>query len=187
AAGSRLAGPGVAGRAPGMSGPEHLKRLAAHAIGKSRKATADGVEVGWTAGDHILDLKFDLAKNIVNDTLHFAVRVDQQKIPGDLLRAYTQVELEGLAAANPSGIASRKQKQQAKETARERLEQEAQDGRFLKRKAYPVLWDALTNELLVGTTSANVLDRLHTLFQQTFGQPFELLGAGQRAFFLAEP
>lgn len=177
----------VAGKAPGMFEVEHLQKLAANAIGKSRKATADGVDVGWIAGDHILDVRFDLAKNVVNDTLHCAIRVDQMKIPGDLLRAYTQVELEGLAAANPSGIASRKQRQQAKETARERLEQEAQDGRFLKRKFYPVLWDALSNELLVGTTSASVLDRLHPLFEQTFGQPFELLGAGRRAFFLAEP
>src|SRR5260370_26311992 len=86
-----------AGPSPGLFKPDNLDKLAAHAIGKQRVAAADGVEVGWTAGDHILDTRFDLAKNIVNDTLHFAIRIDQQKIPGDLLRAYAQVELEGLA------------------------------------------------------------------------------------------
>jgi hypothetical protein len=176
----------VAGRSPRIFKPEHLDRLAAHAIGKQRVASADGVEVGWTAGDHILDTRFDLAKNIVNDTLHFAIRIDQQKIPGDLLRAYSQVELEGLAKNNPSRLPSQRQRREARDAARERLEKEAKDGRFLRRKAYPLLWDAQSNELLVGTTAATVLDRLHTLFQQTFGVGFEALTAGRQAFNLAE-
>jgi hypothetical protein len=176
----------VRGRSPRQFRPEHLEKLAAHAIGKQRQATADGVEAGWTAGDHILDTRFDLAKNIVDDTLHFALRVDQQKVPADLLRAYTQVELEGLAAANPSGLPSNRQRREARATARERLEEEARDGRFLRRKAYPLLWDARSNELLAGTTAVTAIDRLHTLFQQTFGQGFEALTAGRQAFELAE-
>jgi hypothetical protein len=176
----------VKGRSPGLFGPDHLERLAAAAIGRPHQTDAEGVQVGWTAGDHLLDTRFDLAKNIVNDTLQFALRVDQQKVPGDLLRAYTQVELEGLAAANPSGLPSNRQRRQARATARERLEAEAADGRFLRRKAYPVLWDGLSNELLVGTTSITALDRLHTLFQQTFGVAFEWLTAGRQAFALAE-
>jgi hypothetical protein len=176
----------VAGRAPRNFGPEHLEELGKHAIGKQRQLAGDGVEVGWTAADHILDTRFDLAKNIVNDTLHFALRVDGQKVPADLLRAYTTVELEGLAAGNPSGLPSNRQKREARANALERLEKEASDGRYLRRKAYEVLWDAQSNELLVGTTSAGAIDRLHTLFQQTFNKSFEPLNAGRRAFLLAE-
>ncbi|MBV9124435.1 MAG: hypothetical protein JO112_13830 [Planctomycetes bacterium] len=176
----------VTGRSPKMFGPEHLERLANHVIGSPGLLAADGVTWGWTAGDHILDTKFDLAKNILNDTLQFALRIDSLKIPGDLLRAYTQVELTGLAAGNPSGVPSARQKKEARETARERLEKEASDGRFLRRRAVPVLWDAQSRELLVGTTSATALERLHGLFQQTFGQGFEALGAGRRAFLQAE-
>jgi hypothetical protein len=176
----------VAKRPPRSFGPDHLDKLQVHAVGKQRVASGDGVEVGWTAGDHILDTRFDLAKNIVNDTLHFALRIDQQKIPGDLLRAYTQVEVEALASANPSGLPSKRQRREAREVARDRLEREAEDGRFLRRKAYPVLWDARSNELLVGTTSATAIDRLHTLFQQTFNVSFEALTAGRQAFLQAE-
>src|SRR5262245_53193330 len=176
----------VGGAAPRGFGPEHLEKLDAAAIGKQRVVTADGVQVGWTAGDHILDTRFELAKNIVNDTLHFALRIDTLKIPGDLLRAYFQVELEGLAAANPSGPPSARQKREARELARERLEAEAGDGRFLRRKAYPILWDAQSNELLAGTKAATAIDRLHTLFQTTFGKSFELLSAGRQAFLQAE-
>jgi hypothetical protein len=171
---------------PGMFGPEHLERLEAQVIGKQRTAAADGVDVGWIAGDHILDTRFDLAKNIVNDTLHFALRVDTNKLPSDLLRAYTQVDLQALTKNNPSGLPSARQKREAKESARERLEDEAKDGRFLKRKAYPVLWDAPSNELLVGTSSVTALDRLRTLFEQTFGVNFEPLSAGRQAFRFAE-
>jgi len=49
-----------------------------------------------------------------------------------------------------------------------------------------VLWDAPSNELLVASNSATALDRLHTLFHQTFNRKFELLGAGTQAFALAE-
>jgi hypothetical protein len=177
----------VAGPSPGLFGPEHLERLENAAIGKQRLAAPDGVEAGWGAGGHILDTTFELAKNVVNDTLHFTLRLDSSRIPSDLLRAYTQIELQALAAGNPSGLPSARQKREAREVARERLEEEAKDGRFLKRKMYPVLWDAPSNELLIGTTAVTAVDRLHALFQQTFGCGFEPLTAGRQAFRLAEP
>jgi hypothetical protein len=176
----------VAGAAPGRFQPEHLERLAALAAGKQRHAAADGVEVGWTAGDHVLDTDFDLAKNVIDDTLHFCLRVDTQKLPSELLRAYVAVELKALAASNPSGLPSARQKKEARANARDRLEDEARDGRFLKRKLVPALWDARSNELLVGSTSQTAVDRLHTLFAQTFGVGFEPLTAGRLAFSLAE-
>ena len=177
----------VGGRGPRQFGPEQLEQLEAHAIGRQKIAAADGSQTGWIAADHILDTRFDLAKNIVNDTLQFALRIDVQKMPSDLLRAYTQVELEGLAAGNPSGNPSARQKREARMMAKERLENEAKDGRFLRRKAVPLLWDAQSNELLVGSTAVTVIDRLGTLFHQTFNRKLEPLTAGRQAFLQAEP
>jgi hypothetical protein len=177
----------LTGRSPRMFGPQHLERLAANATGKQKVVGADGVEVGWTAGGHVLDTEIDLEKNVVNDALIFCLRVDTTRIPSDLMRAYAAVELQALAKGNPSGIPSARQKREARESARLRLEEEARDGRFLRRKLCPLLWDAQSNELLVGTTAVTVLDRLHTLFEQTFGHGFESLGAGRQAFRLAEP
>jgi hypothetical protein len=176
----------VKGPSPRMFGEKHLERLEASAVGRQKHAASDGIEVGWIAGEHILDTRFDLAKNIVNDTLHFALRLDTQKVPADLLRAYTQIELEGLAASNPSGRPSARQKREARERARQQLEDEARDGRYLRRKAYSVLWDAPSNELLIGTSAVTVLDRLHTLFRQSFGHDLEPLSAGRQAYQLAE-
>lgn len=176
----------VSKAAPRQFGPEHLEKLADHAIGRQRVASGDGSQAGWIAADHILDTRFDLAKNVVNDALQFGMRIDELKIPGDLLRAYYQVELEALASQNPSGHASARQKREARQVAKDRLEQEAKDGRFVRRKSVPLLWDAFSNELLVGTTAASALDRLHMLFKDTFDRSIEFVGAGAQAFSQAE-
>ncbi|AWM39447.1 hypothetical protein GobsT_22260 [Gemmata obscuriglobus] len=176
----------VNGPAPRQFDDEHLARLSDHQAGRQRIASADGVETGWTAGEHILDTDFGFEKNIINDTLNFELRVDTEKLPGDLLRAYTAVELKALSKDNPSGFASARQKREAKEIARQRLEQEAKDGRYRKRKCVPVLWDRQTNEVLFGATSLTQVDRLTSLFEQTFGHELECVTAGRRAYQLAE-
>jgi hypothetical protein len=176
----------VNGPAPRLFDEEHIDRLKDRQAGRQRIASADGVETGWTAGDHVLDTDFHLAKNIINDTLTFDLRVDTDKIPGDLLRAYYAVELKALSKNNPSGFASARQKREAKEIARERLEQEAKDGRYKKRKCVPVLWDRLSNEVLFGATALTHVDRLCSLYEQTFGFGLECVTAGRRAYQLAE-
>lgn len=176
----------VNGPAPRMFDQEHLDRLADRSAGRQKIAAADGVETGWTAGEHILDTEFDLAKNIINDTLTFDLRVDTDKVPADLLRAYYSVELKALTKNNPSGFPSARQKREAKESARQRLELEAKDGRYRKRKCIPVLWERQSNEVLFGATSLTQVDRLCSLFEQTFGVELECVTAGRRAYHLAE-
>jgi hypothetical protein len=176
----------VNGPTPRMFGEEHLERLQEFQAGRQRIASADGIESGWAAGEHILDTDFQLAKNIINDTLHFDLRVDTERLPADLFRAYYAVELKALSANNPSGFPSAKQKREAREVARDRLEQEAKDGRYTKRKCVPVLWDAKSNEVLFGATSLTHIDRLTSLFQHTFGYQLEAITAGRRAYQLSE-
>ncbi|MFQ3593758.1 MAG: hypothetical protein SNJ82_11325, partial [Gemmataceae bacterium] len=112
----------VSGDTPGSFGLDELNQLADHAIGKQRLAASDGVEIGWTAGEHLLDTDFDLTKNVINDTLQFALRVDTLKLPSDLLRAYAAIDLRALAEKNPSGRPSARQRREARESARQRLE-----------------------------------------------------------------
>ncbi len=131
-----------------------LEQAQLHAIGRHGAADpTDGVTTGWAGGDHVLDLTFDLAKNVVNDALHLAIRIDTDKIPGALLRAYTQIETDARAKHNPSGQPTKAQRQEAKEAARIRAEAEAADGRFRRLTHSPVLWDGQANALYAGTTS----------------------------------
>lgn len=175
----------VSGRG-GAFGPEHLERLDVHRIGRQRTANADGVEAGWIAADHVLDTRFDLAKNVINDALHFALRVDTPRPPADLLNAYTQMELAELAAENPSGLPSARQRREARSRARQRLEDESRDGRYVRRRTYPVLWDGQAKEVWFGSTAAGAAERFHGLFRQTFDRQLEPVGAGRKAYLLAE-
>jgi hypothetical protein len=122
------------GGAPRNFGEDHLEKLADYGMGRQRIASADGVDAGWIAGDHILDKQFSLEKNVIVDALQWALRIDTLKLPPELLRAYTAEELVGLAAGNPSGRPSNRQRKEARDRAKDRLEQESKDGRFLKRK-----------------------------------------------------
>lgn len=171
----------VAGPAPRLFDAEHLDKLADHAAGRQRLAAADGVEVGWTAGAHVLDTAFELDKNVVNDSLHFELAVDTDRLPADKLKAYYEIEHAAAAKLNGSGLASRRQKREAKEIARDRLEEEAKDGRYRKRKCVPVMWDRTTGEVLFGATSLTQVDRLCSLFEQTFGVQLQNVNAGTLA------
>lgn len=171
----------VAGPAPAAFSDDHLDRLRDRAAGRQRVAAADGVETGWTAGDSVLDTDFALEKNVFPGHLHCAFRVDTDRVPADLLRAYSAAELKALAKDNPSGLPSARQRREAKEAAREQLEQEAKDGRYRKRKCVPVLWDARAGEVLFGGTSLADVDRFAALFGLTFGVGLEAVTAGTLA------
>ena len=97
------------------------------------------------------------------------------------MRAYTQIEIDARAQNNPSGIATKAQRQEAKEAAKLRAEAEAADGRFRRLNHYPVLWDGRNNTLYAGSTSTSVLDRLQALFRETFDRTLEPITAGSVA------
>ena len=159
----------------------HVDLLARHAIGKASALSADGVEVGYTAGEHILDLDFGLEKNIINDSLCCAMRVDSNKIPGDLLKAYMQMELVAAAANNPSGHPTKQQRLQAREVAEQRCLEEGRNGKFKKMKQVPVLWDARQALIYFGSSSLTAIERFLSLFKESFDLNLERLSAGTLA------
>lgn len=169
-------------RVPGNA----LAQLDLYTINRNHVVGKGGARFGWIAGDHVLDLTFELEKNYISDCLQFAMRVDSNSIPPELRHAYEREELAALAKGNPSGRPSKKQRKEAKENARDRLEEEAKNGKFLRRKMVPVLIDTIAKEIFVGTTSETKLDLFRELFQQTFAQRPQLLSAGTRAYDLAE-
>jgi hypothetical protein len=168
----------VSGEPPIPFDEEILETLGRNAIGKQPADPNDGVTAGWAAGDHVLDTRFEAGKNILDDALHFAIRIDTEKVPAELLRAYTQIELQARIGESSSGRPSKAMRDEAREAARIRAEAEGADGRFRKRKHFPILWDGRNNVLYAGTASAAVLGRLVPLFQLTFGRSLEPITAG---------
>jgi hypothetical protein len=172
----------VGGELPVPFGEEVIEKAKQRLIGHNgAPESADGVGTGWAGGEHVLDVTLDAGKNIVDDSLHMAIRIDTDKIPAALLRAYTQIEIDAVAQLNPSGVATKSQKQEAKEAAKRRAEAEAADGRFRRLSHVPILWDGRTNILYAGSTSNNVLERLQALFRDTFDLTVEPLTSGSLA------
>ena len=52
----------------------------------------------------MLDGTFSFEHNVFADALHFALRIDTNKVPGELKKAYTLMEEDAVAATNPSGF-----------------------------------------------------------------------------------
>jgi hypothetical protein len=177
----------VGGEPPVPFGPEVIEKARGRIIGHNASPdAADGVATGWAGGEHVLDVTIEESKNIIDDSLHLGIRIDTDKIPAALLRAYTQIEIDAVAQLNPSGVATKGQRQDAKEAARRRAEAEAADGRFRRLSHVPILWDGRSNILYAGSTSTGVLDRLQSLFRDTFDLSLEPLTAGSLADRLAE-
>lgn len=157
-------------------GEDHIAGLMKFDFGRHQPATADGVTFGWCAGDHELDASFSCEKNLRGEFLSFALRVSQDKLPASRLKALYHQALAGLVEDGKRPSA--KQKREAKESARDQVEQEAKDGRYRKHKVIPVVWDGETGEVWFGATGAAHLDRFCQLFHETFSIQPTVTSAG---------
>lgn len=157
-------------------GQEQLDRLGAYT------QTVDGPEVCycWGGGDHAHDSTFSIEKNVVDNTLAFDLVIVTDRPPPELARSYYAIELKALASANPSGLASAKRKREARQRARERIEEAAEDGRFRRRRVIPIHWDLEHAEILFGATAAAHLGGFMQLFNQTFGVNLRVLDVDWR-------
>ncbi len=177
----------VSGAAPPLFDAQYIDLLAQRACQPKQPLSPDGIVIGWCGSEHVLDTEFDLAKNIINDALLFDLCVETETIPADLLRAYTALELRALTQARGGKPASGRLRREARAAATARLEQEARDGRFRRRRTYPVVWERISNELWFSNATAANLERLANLFEHTFGRTLELITAGTLAFACAQP
>lgn len=165
---------------------ELLDKLRAHAIKERDLGVPEEVEYGWSGGRHIFDVNFSFEHNVYGDAVMFALRIDTNKAPGDLKKAYQAMEEEALAAENPSGFLSKAQKKEAKESVKAKLEDELRDGRHRRSKLVPILWDTARNTVYSPATGAS-LEKLREIFERTFGAQLEPLGAGTIALRHLEP
>src|SRR5581483_9942276 len=114
----------VVGVSPDNIDQALLDKLSEHALRPSDIGLPEEIEYGWSGGRHILDGEFSFENNVFADALHFALRIDTNKVPGDLKKAYQLMEEEAVAKTNPSGFISKNQKRDVKETIRAKLDDE---------------------------------------------------------------
>ena len=167
----------VVGEGPGSVDQNLLDQLSAQAMRTGELGVPEEVEYGWCGGRHLLDGDFSFEHNVFADSLHFAMRVDTNRVPASLKRAYTMIEEEAAAKENPSGFISKNQKRDAREIVRRKLEDELRSGRFRRSKMIPILWD-LNSATLCCNANGATLEQLMELFERTFGLTLMPLSAG---------
>lgn len=170
----------VVGPHPDRPNEDLLQKLSAHLLKPSEMGIPEELEYGWSGGRHILDANFSFEHNVFNDALSFALRIDTNKVPSDLKKAYQLMEEEAVASSNPSGFISKNQKKDAKETVRKKIEDDLRSGRFRKTKLLPILWD-IPSQMLYCPASASSQVQLLELFERTFGLTLLPLTAGSLA------
>lgn len=162
-------------------GPKQIAVLDKFAIGKIEEISPEATKVGFLAGKHLFDQDFSLAKNIINDSLHCGLRIDTNKIPSALRRAWLAIELAPLLEENPNGRLTKAQRQEAKEAVEARCEDEAKSGKFKRMSQFSILWDLQENVLYLGSSSSTAIEQGRDLLQRAFGISIERLSAGRLA------
>src|SRR5919112_1450369 len=157
----------VVGSAPTAPDQALLDKLAEHALKPGEFGVPEEVEYGWGGGQHVLDGSFGFEQNVFADALHFALRVDTNKVPGDLKKAYQLMEEEAVASTNPSGFISKEQKKDVKDSVRKMVEKDMRSGKFRRSKLVPVLWD-VTEGILYSTAAGPAFEKLAEIFDRTF-------------------
>lgn len=176
----------VIGKHPKSITEDHIAKLSDLALRPSDIGTPEEVEYGWSGGRHIYDATFSFERNVFGDALSFALRVDTNKVPGDLKKAYQIIEEDAVAKKNPSGFLTKQQKKEVKDTVQKKIDEELRSGRFRKSKLTPMLWD-FPSHTLYSPCSGATFEKLAEIFERTFGLELVPLSSGSLALHLLEP
>jgi len=157
----------VVGQAPALADEAVLEKFAAHALKVTEIGIPEEVEYGWAGPRHVLDTSFGFEHCVFNDCVHVALRVDTNKVPGELKQAYKSIEEEAIAANNPSGFISKQQKRDLKDQLGRKLDDELRSGRFRRSKISHILWDVPAG-IVYAPSSLSLREKLTEIFNRTF-------------------
>lgn len=176
----------VVGKAPKNVEQDLLDKLAGHALREHEFGVPEEVEYGWSGGRHVFDGQFSFEHNVFADALHFALRIDTNKVPSELKKAWQIMEEEAVAKNNPSGFISKNQKRDVKDTIRRKAEEDLRSGKFRRSKLLPILWDLPSQTLFCSATGAS-LEKLAEIFERSFGLELVPVSSGSLGLRLLSP
>jgi hypothetical protein len=163
-----------------------LDKLESHALREQEFGVPEEIEYGWSGGRHVFDAQFSFEHNVFADALHFALRLDTNKVPGELKKAWQMMEEEAVAKDNPSGFISKNQKREVKDTLRRKVEEDLRSGKFRRSKLLPILWDLPTQTLLCPATGKS-FEKLAEIFERSFGLDLQPITSGSLGLRLLGP
>jgi hypothetical protein len=159
-------------------GEEDVAALAALSVHHTRTSDADGVGAGWCGGLHEADGELTCEKNLRGEFLHWSFRVSKVAYPAARLKALYHDILKGMMDASTLEHPTAKMRQTAREEAQGQIEEEGNDGRYVKHTVIPVVWDGKTGQVWYGATSHSNVGLFADLFTTTFGVEVQDVTAG---------
>lgn len=164
----------------------HLKKLEEYVSGKVELESPDAVQVGFLGGGHLFDFDFDSEKNIINQAMHFGIRIDSHQVPAAIRKAWMQMELTAITGDNPEARPTKAQRQEAQEAVDQRCEDEIRTGKYHRMQQFPILWDSHLNTIYIGTSSASAVGHAADLIERAFEIEMQKATAGMIAVQYAE-
>ncbi len=146
--------------------------------------SADHPEIGFITAEHLYDTQFTYEKCGYGDTgqwLLAAIRVDNHAVPGEVKQAYQKINEHAAASASPTGMISRRERREAKETATRQVQEELIASKFRRSRIIPILWDLPGGQLYCGSTSAAAHEALHSLLRESFAVELAPITSGTLA------
>ncbi len=172
----------VTGDAPLHVDDAFLSILSESRFRESEFGAPDEVEAGFTTGVHLFDTQFTYHKNGYgtpgNGLALFALRLDTNKVPADIKKAYKVMNELAAATGNPTGFPSKSEKREARETANQQVREELASGKYRKSKIVPVLWDFANQTLYCGAAGTTVIEHLSRMMRNAFAVELDNLSAG---------
>lgn len=170
----------VSGQGPAAIDEALLAKLAEHTLRPAEFGRPEEQEFGWCGGRHVLDDRFSFEHNVYADCLFAALRIDINKIPSELKKAYQMMEEQAAAASNPSGFISKAQKRDVKDVVGQKIDDELRSGKHRRSKLCPVLWD-VEQQTIYSPAFGTTWPKLAELMERTFGLELRQISAGAKA------
>jgi hypothetical protein len=177
----------VVGSQPDAIDQALLDKLSENTLRPPDVGAPQDIEYGFSGGRHIFDDAFTFENNVFAEALHFALRIDTNRVPSEVSRAYKLIEEDAAAKENPSGFISKRQKQIARDTAQNHIDDELRSGKYRRSKLVPILWD-FPSATLYCNAGAKAEEALHEVFDRVFELELVPLSSGRLAhrFFAAQ-
>ena len=135
-------------------------------------------QAGFCAGRHVFDLQFDAETMSFGPSLLMGMRIDTNRVPAELKKAYRAIAEQAAAAESPTGYLNRAEKRIAREEAEEKCRRELADGRHRSSRMTPILWDLSRRVVLAPVFSDNKVSALSDLFHTCFDCSLRPMSAG---------
>lgn len=139
-----------------------------------------GMQYGWCGGRHVLDGEIEFGDHVFDNSLLFGLAEEMNDAPSSMVKALYAKAVKQAAKENPSGVASKRQRKEAKANAKAEADEEARKGRHCKVSVTPVLWD-LDAKAIYTPAGGKRAERLFELFERSINVKFWCMTAGMIA------